>query len=366
MKTKDQIQEEALKIVKPLHNSGVAISMGVGKTLIGLKHMEYNYNEFAKFLVVAPKKSIQKSWVEDAKKFNLAYLLPHIKFSTYLSLTKQDLDYDVVYLDECHSLKNSHDIWLSTYAGIILGLTGTPPKYDGSEKGKLINKHCPMVYRYITDTAVKDEILNDYKIVVHMLHLNQAKTIFVNKNNKSWYTSEQIQYDYWTDRIEAAFTQKEAGIMRIMRMKAMMDFPTKERKAKFMLGMFAEKSEYKVILFANTQDQADLLCVNSYHANNPRSEQNLEKFKSGEIKALSCVLQLSEGVNIPDLKVGIILHAYGNETKSAQRIGRCMRLNPKDNSIIHILCFMNTVDEDWVKEALSGYDQTKISWIPSN
>ena len=42
--------------------------------------------------------------------------------------------------------------------------------------------------------------------------------------------------------------------------------------------------------------------------------------------------------------------------------GRLLRLNPDDKSIVHILCYENTVDETWVKEALSDLDQNKITW----
>jgi superfamily II DNA or RNA helicase len=105
------------------------------------------------------------------------------------------------------------------------------------------------------------------------------------------------------------------------------------------------------------------LCSHSYHSGNKASEVNLDKFKSGEISKLSCVLQLNEGVNIPDLKQGIIMHAYGNERKSAQRLGRLLRLNPDEKAIIHILCYTNTVDETWVIQALEQYDKNKITWI---
>ena len=88
--------------------------------------------------------------------------------------------------------------------------------------------------------------------------------------------------------------------------------------------------------------------------------QNCEKCKNNKINKLSCVLQLSEGVNIPKLKTGVILHAYGNERKSSQRIARMLRLNPDDVSTIHILCYRNTVDEFWVKSALQDFDETKI------
>jgi superfamily II DNA or RNA helicase len=141
-------------------------------------------------------------------------------------------------------------------------------------------------------------------------------------------------------------------------MKAMMEYPSKEAYTKKLM----ESIQTKCIVFANTQDQADRLCDYSYHSNNPQSDTNLDLFKTGMIKKLSTVLQLSEGVNIPDLKQGIIMHAYGNERKASQRIGRLLRLNPDDKSIIHILCYMNTADEKWVKDALEGFDQSKITW----
>ena len=120
--TREEIQKQALDTLNSNKRAGIAVSMGVGKTLIGLQHIAGHYYEELKVLVVAPKRSILKSWVDEAEKFNLQYLLAHIKFTTYLSLGKQDLDYDVVYLDECHNLLDSHDPWLSQYKGGIVGL----------------------------------------------------------------------------------------------------------------------------------------------------------------------------------------------------------------------------------------------------
>ena len=85
-------------------------------------------------------------------------------------------------------------------------------------------------------------------------------------------------------------------------------------------------------------------------------------FKDGNIKKLSSVLQLNEGVNIPDLKQGIILHSYANERKSSQRIGRLLRLNPKETSTVHILYYKDTIDLMWVKKAIEDFDSDKIVW----
>lgn len=357
-KSKSEIQNEALAILLRVHRGAAGITMGGGKTLLGLHHMNENYTEYAKFLVVAPKLAVFEEWKSQTQEHKLGHLLPHMEFTTYRSITKQSYDYDVVYLDECHSLLEKHDPWLNSFTGKIIGLSGTLPKYKKSIAAKMVDKYCPVVYKYLTDEAVKANILNDYRITVHMLRLNPLKTMLMtSKQGKQWYASERDTYNYWTNRIDSASTAKETQIMRVMRMKAMMEFPSKEQLAERLLVL----SNNKTIVFANTQEQADRLCVNSYHSNNPLSDENLKAFKEDKITKLSCVLQLNEGVNIPNLKEGIILHAYGNERKSSQRIGRLLRLNPKEQSAIHVLCYENTIDETWVKSALEGFDQTKIN-----
>jgi superfamily II DNA or RNA helicase len=102
--TRDQVQKEALEALEKHKNGTVELSVGVGKTLVALKHMAKNLTDDSFFLVVAPKKSIFKSWQDDAEKFGLTHLLDHITFSTYLSLIKQDLDYKAIYLDKILSI----------------------------------------------------------------------------------------------------------------------------------------------------------------------------------------------------------------------------------------------------------------------
>jgi superfamily II DNA or RNA helicase len=356
-KDRQDIQMEALASTDGKQKSSIVLGTGVGKTLVGLTHMDRNTTPLMKCLVVAPKKSIFQSWKDDAVKFDKHHLLGRIVFTTYLSLNKHDpRDYDLVYLDEMHSLLDSHRGFLQLFKGKILGLTGTPPKSGYSVKGKLVEEFCPVVYTFKADDAIENGILNDYKIVVHELSLSTEKNYETSMKNRTYMTDELSNYIYWSRRIDVGHGNMH--IIRVMRMKALMEYPTKEKYAKLLFNSI----ESKCILFANTQAQADKLCSHSYHSKNPDSEANLLDFKDGKITKLSTVLQLSEGVNIPELKQGIIMHAYGNERKAAQRIGRLLRLNPNEKAIVHILCYMDTVDEKWVKEALEGFDQSKIMW----
>ena len=354
---REEIQSLALQATSNIHRCGLGVSMGVGKTYIGLLHMEREFNQGARqFLVVAPKLSIFTTWKEEAKKFKLEHLLDHITFTTYRSISKQKFSFDCVYLDECHNLLPAHDYYLAFYPGKILGLSGTPPRHSKSEKGKMVNTYCPIVYNYITDDAVEDDILNDYRIIVHLLPLSTARTHKVKTKKGFFMSSEKDNYAYWTKQLEGFGFKKDRT--RIMRMKALMEYETKERYAKHLLNYVNDKC----IVFCNTTEQAERVCSNTYHSKNKDSEENLEKFKRGDFNCLSAVVQLNEGVNIPNLKYGIILHAYGNERKAAQRIGRLLRLNPDQTAYIHILAYKDTVDTDWVVSALSDLDQSKIKW----
>jgi len=360
--TKDSIQTEALNVIKNYQRCGVSVSMGVGKTRLALKHFQYVQSQLlpddptTKALVVVPKNSvITEAWLPEIKGMGLNE--DDFEFVTYLSLPKKNPDmYAVVYLDECHNLLPKHINFLNSFRGWIFGFTGTPPIRKTSDKYKLVNAYCPIKYDYTVDNATDDNILNDYKIYIHMLDLSDKKTLSKKMKNGGFFkTSERKDYDYYTGRVNTS-EGKAKQFASIMRMKALMEYKTKEKYTKDLL----QKIKDKVIVFANTQKQADRLCPYSYHSKNKDSDYNLELFKDGRIEQLSCVLQLSEGANIPNLKCGIIMHAYGNERKSAQRIGRLLRLNPDETAICHILCYRNTQDAVWVKNALSNFDQSKI------
>ena len=302
---REEVQEHALSILKHNHRCGLGISMGVGKTRIAYKHMLGHYNSFAQFLVVAPKHSIIQTWIDESEKMGCEDLLQHITFSTYRSLNKHNPnDFDIVYLDECHSLLQTHEPFLKVFTGNIVGLTGTPPKRRGTEKYEMIETYCPIKYEFSVDEATDNKILNDYKIIVHKLELSGVRNLPKKKKDGThWYNSEKKDYEWVTKRFLDSVKPKEKQWSSIMRMRSIMEYRTKETYVKSLIA----NMKSKCIVFANTQAQADRICKHSYHSGNDESEENLELFSDGRIDKLSCVLQLSEGVTIPHLKQGIIM-----------------------------------------------------------
>ena len=260
----------------------------------------------------------------------------------------------------------------------------------------MIGRFCPIVYSYLVTNAMEDNILNKCDITVHMLELSSLRNYEVKtKNGGRFYTSEKNSYDYWKTKYEEVRAEKKllqekrmivyfrkdltdfqkldliTGIdkqisaltdevlkMSIILMKNMMNFPSKENYT-----MRLKRSiEGKSLIFANTQLQADRICEHSYHGANKNSVENLELLRSGKINQMSCVLQLNEGITIPGLKEAIIMHAYGNERKTAQRLSRTLNLNPDEISRVHILCYRDTVDEKWVQSALKDFNPDRITY----
>ena len=172
-------------------------------------------------------------------------------------------------------------------------------------------------------------------------------------------TSERKNYEWLRRQIDTA-SDKTRFMKQIFCLSALKQYESKERYVRQCLQRIP--SEEKCLIFANTIDQAERLCSNTHHSKKKDSTA-LEEFKLGTITRLSAVEQLSEGVTIPGLKHIIILHAYGNEKKASQKIGRVLRLNPDEVAKIHVLQYENTIDETWVKRALEEFNQEKIKQV---
>ncbi len=370
---RQEFQDDSLRIIQTNRKCGIGGSVGSGKTLIGLRSVNLLVRRGKnRILVVYPKKSVKESWIDEATKRSYTHLLKYITFVTYRSFYKMSLDFDCVIMDECHNLTETHRPWLEEFdkkKGKMIGLTGTQPRYKTSVKGKLVEEFCPIMIVYELDEAIKDGVLNDYSIIVHQLSLDTDLNHPVKFKNKKtgkdsiFNTSELKNYLYWTSQIEQAFGNS-VMFKRIMRMKAMMDFRSKEKYARTIMSMVDDKC----IVFANTTAQSDRLCDHSYHSKNKEDVniRNLKLFKEGEIDFLGCVLQISEGANIPNLKTAIILHAYGNEKKLMQRLGRMIRLKPDEKAVIHVLMYKDTADEGWFEKALMDFDPEKVKYIEAD
>lgn len=350
MKTKDTIREEALQAVNNLKHFTVNLSTGLGKTRFGIYYIKQikGKKRLFKVLIVCPTNSIKESWINELKLTKNDKLLSCIDFVTYRSLLKTKKEYDLIIFDEVHNIKITHVPFLfENRSKYLVGLTGTIPQYG--EKKNIIDEYFPVAYEYLLQEAVENNILNNYQVIIHLLPLSYKKDIVVNtKKGTTFKASEYDKYKY------AAVKSDLIYLISVMK-----SFKSKVEYAKNLLSTLKRKS----LVFANTQEQADYLTRKSYHSKNKNSLKNLEDFNSGKIIKMSCVEQLSEGVNIKNLKNGIILHSFsGNSPKFRQKLGRLLRLLPDDSCVLHVLCYENTKDSEWLSQNLEYLNPDKIKY----
>jgi len=354
---RELILKEALEKVKPHNRCSIAATMGTGKTLMGLKWIKSLIENDEKFLVVIPKVNLIQSWEEEAKKFNISEVLDNIDFVTYKSLNKKDFNiYKGICLDECHSLTLNHYSWLNKFKGKILGLTGTPPINPYTDKFKMVSKFCPVVYEYTIEKAIEEGILNDYRIIIHKIPLSNTKYIPVNGPRGIFKVSEKEKYDW----IDNKAKDNDTDFMKIQRMKTLMSFNSKKSLARALALHYNAHGE-KCLVFVDDQKEAEKYSY-YYHSNHVNNKEHLNVFNNYSGITLAAVLALSEGTNIKNLKHVVILHAYANERKLAQRLGRAMRLNPFDTCIVDIFVYKDTIDEQWLEQALKTFDSDKITY----
>ncbi len=107
---------------------------------------------------------------------------------------------------------------------------------------------------------------------------------------------------------------------------------------KLMIQLCRDNYGYKVISFSERTSQADSISSWAYHGNMDKktAATHFEKFEKGIIKELSVCSKVNRGVNIYDLKFGILESYTSSTTDVVQKIGRLMRLDKDDVGTLYI------------------------------
>lgn len=124
----------------------------------------------------------------------------------------------------------------------------------------------------------------------------------------------------------------------------------------------------KLICFTGSIDQAKKLAfsedliVNS-EKNKPENSRIIDKFNSGEIRALFATGMLREGMNLDGIESSLIIQ-LDNQTKSlVQMLGRVIRSEFPE---CYILYLKGTQDEKYLKTAFTGFNKDYLYYTNIN
>ncbi|MEM4044135.1 MAG: DEAD/DEAH box helicase [Sulfolobales archaeon] len=312
----------------------VVMPTGAGKTFVALAAAAEALQRGESVLVLVPTRILKLQWERRVREY-LGDGAVHVE--VYNTAIKHRLLADLVIVDEVHHARRGTRLFelLQQHAGALLGLTATPESIE-----------YPLVYVQRAWELLGRELAN-LKLIVHTVtlepHLAQ-------------------KYEQLTVRIRALLSkldperrreapQKalEKEFQRLCAVRRMLLSASPAKHAALAAIIAAHARAEKVLVWVESIRVAELLRAKTggllIHHKMPPSElaKTLEKWGK-ESNILYACRMLDEGVDIPDVRIGVIVASGAVLRRAVQRVGRLLR--PKDKpAICYLLVARDTIEE---------------------
>jgi superfamily II DNA or RNA helicase len=268
-------------------------------------------------------------------------------------------NYGLVIFDECHHLPTDFYRVIAEYAiaPYRLGLTATPERTDGkhTELNTLIGTE---LYRRTPEDLAGDA-LAQHRIVQIKVKLSETERdryqSFIQERNQ-FLQQAKISLgsaNGWQEFIRAS--ARSAAGRRAMKAhheaKAIALGTT--GKLHVLTELLAKHYPERTLVFTNDNatvyriSQDYLIPAITHQTPVKERHEILERFKSGEYKAIAASHVLNEGVDVPDARIAILLSGTGSAREYIQRLGRILRKGsgPDKLAILYEIVSEDTVEE---------------------
>jgi superfamily II DNA or RNA helicase len=138
----------------------------------------------------------------------------------------------------------------------------------------------------------------------------------------------------------------------------------KTRAIKRLIDSLPKKMRF--VCFCASVNQANMLdYVNTISSKRPAKSNQLiiDKFNAKKIDHIYAVGMITEGMNLTDIQLGIIVQLDGKERLFVQKIGRVLRA---DSPKAIIFYYKGTQDEVYLKGALENIDAKYVQYITAD
>jgi superfamily II DNA or RNA helicase len=123
------------------------------------------------------------------------------------------------------------------------------------------------------------------------------------------------------------------------------------------------RSDQKIITFSANTKVAQSFSTGLLYAgkNGKKNNENiLKQFAESESGVLNSIKLAEEGMNLPDLSIGIMLGVNSSKTKALQSLGRVIRLSENKTAEFFTLVINDTIETEWMSKSRSDDNFTII------
>lgn len=236
-----------------------------------------------------------------------------------------------------------------------LGLSATPEReYDDDGNDFVLEHIGPELLRFELDDAIRRGILApfdyfplDYELTAK--DRQRVRDVYKRQAARAAEGNPMSDEEVWIE------------IARV--------YKTSEAKLPVFDDFIRENKQLlkRCIVFVETQEYGDkvLEIIHKYRADfhtyfSGEDSETLNRFARGELECLVTCHRVSEGINIQSLNSVILFSSARARLETIQRMGRCLRTNPKNPSkVANIVDFIRHSKED----AEQTTDEVRADWL---
>ena len=365
--TRREEQQAAVEAWTTTDSRGcVVMPTGTGKTEVALSIMA---KTAVSTLIVAPVRDLMYQWhrrilaglgydagiVGD----NIFRVRP-VSVTTYdsacIHMERLGNHFGLVVFDECHHLPGQirQDAARMSAAPMRLGLSATPERSDGRHTA-LDTLIGPVVYD-LPISAVKGKTLADYDVVripIHLADKEQSRYDELSRRVREYMAQRREEKpDFtWEDVCgESAKSPQARRAMKAFRMKKSIE-DRAEEKLRVIEDLFRLHSPAPCIIFAGSNAMARdvsrrflIPCLLNHCGKRERLDI-LQGLESGDYPALVANQVLDEGVDLPEVKVAIVIGGTASSRQAKQRLGRVLRKSGGARAYLYEIVAAGTTEE---------------------
>ncbi|NLX99646.1 MAG: DEAD/DEAH box helicase [Rhodopirellula sp.] len=360
----------------------IVMPTGTGKTEVALSIMAHTA---VSTLVVAPVRDLMYQWhrrilaglgydagIIGDSLFSVRPVSVTTYDSAYLHMDKLGNRFGLIVFDECHHLPGPlrRDAARMSAAPMRLGLSATPQRSDGRhvDLDQLIG---PVVHE-IPMADVRGRTLADYEVIRIPIHLSpeeQSRYDQLSRQVRDYVHRRRQDDPKFTWENLCAETGKTPEARRAVRAyfakKAIED--RAEEKLRVLEDLFRLHAGEPCIIFTGSNAMARdvsrrflLPCLLSHCGKKERADA-LTGLEEGMYPALVANRVLDEGVDLPEVKLAIVIGGTASSRQAKQRLGRILRRSGNSRAILYeiVTADTNEAGRSRRRRDSDAYDSTK-------
>lgn len=349
------------------------------KTRIAIKTIQRVRQKYPllSVLVLVPTELLKNQWLEELDRWGVGI---NTEVKVMMGASKKEYNCDLLIIDEAHRINSEiiANVFEVVHYKLILGLTATFERLDG--RHEILAKYAPVCDTITIEEALLNNWVSKYKDYVVLIDVDDID-VYKNYNKEFTEHFEFFQFDFnkalsmigpqglrnrlaYRDEIckgdesmkkevLKSITYHATGFIRAIqnRKKFVQNHPEKLRLAE---EIIKHRPNTKIITFSANTKMAESFSTGFVYTGKEGKKKNritLEEFANLPEGCLHSVKLAEEGMNLPDLSVGIMLGVNSSKTKAIQTLGRVIRLSKDKTAEFFTLVINNTVETEWMRKS---------------